>query len=320
MNPLFIPTPQDEDLRLESSATKTADFAGTTKTRTGFAPGGIGQPAAAVVQVSAATRDGEVSAPVIVNASGAWADTVAGLADLGPLGIVPKRRTAIIVEPPIGQDSRRWPGVLDVRETWYIKPEAGKLMCSPGDETPTRALVWTLVVLALLLVAAFLFARYLARPLRELTTAVERVGRGEPASPLPEGGPSEIAAMNRGFNAMTANLARMEQDRALLLAGVSHDLRTPLARLRLGVEMSAPGSHVSLCIGPAKEPPARLHIAFVARTREQVDAFHRAALAAGGQDNGAPGLRPTYHPNYYAAFVIGPDGHNVEMVCHEPQA
>ena len=88
----------------------------------------------------------------------------------------------------------------------------------------------------------------------------------------------------------------------------------------LGVEMSAPGSHVSLCIGPAKEPPARLHIAFVARTREQVDAFHRAALAAGGQDNGAPGLRPTYHPNYYAAFVIGPDGHNVEMVCHEPQA
>jgi two-component system osmolarity sensor histidine kinase EnvZ len=110
---------------------------------------------------------------------------------------------------------------------------------SPADETPTRALVWTLIVLALLLAAAFVFARYLARPLRELTAAVERVGRGESAPPLPETGPSEIAAVNRGFNAMTTSLARNEQDRALLLAGVSHDLRTPLARLRLGVEMSA---------------------------------------------------------------------------------
>ena len=107
-----------------------------------------------------------------------------------------------------------------------------------ADEMPTRAVVWTLVVLAFLLAAAFVFARYLARPLRELTAAVARVGRGEASSPLPETGPSEIAAVNRGFNAMTANLRRNEQDRALLLAGVSHDLRTPLARLRLGVEMS----------------------------------------------------------------------------------
>jgi len=111
---------------------------------------------------------------------------------------------------------------------------------APGDDGPTRALVWTLVVLALLLVAAFLFARYLARPLRELSGAVARVGRGELPAPLPESGPTEIAAVNRGFNTMTANLHRMEQDRALLLAGVSHDLRTPLARLRLGVEMSTP--------------------------------------------------------------------------------
>jgi D-arginine dehydrogenase len=84
------------------------------------------------------TRAAEVTAPVIVNASGAWADIVAGLAGLAPLGIVPKRRTAIIVEAPQGQDSRHWPGVLDVRETWYMKPEAGKLMCSPGDETPSE--------------------------------------------------------------------------------------------------------------------------------------------------------------------------------------
>jgi len=108
---------------------------------------------------------------------------------------------------------------------------------APADEFPTRALVWTLIVLACLLAAAFLFARYLARPLRDLSGAVARVGRGETPPPLPETGPTEIAAVNRGFNAMTASLHQMERDRALLLAGVSHDLRTPLARLRLGVEM-----------------------------------------------------------------------------------
>lgn len=60
------------------------------------------------------------------------------------------------------------------------------------------------------------------------------------------------------------------------------------------------------------------HYAFTARNRAEVDAFHAAALAAGGRDNGAPGLRPHYHPNYYGAFVFDPDGNNVEAVCHEP--
>jgi two-component system osmolarity sensor histidine kinase EnvZ len=111
---------------------------------------------------------------------------------------------------------------------------------APADDASPRALIWLLVVLALLLTAAYGFARYLARPLRQLTAAVGRVGRGESAPPLPETGPSEIAAVNRGFNTMAANLRRIEEDRALLLAGVSHDLRTPLARLRLGIEMTAP--------------------------------------------------------------------------------
>lgn len=62
------------------------------------------------------------------------------------------------------------------------------------------------------------------------------------------------------------------------------------------------------------------HYAFVADSRAQVDAFHAAALAAGGRDNGAPGLRPHYHPDYYGAFVIDPDGNNVEAVCHKPEA
>ena len=59
-----------------------------------------------------------------------------------------------------------------------------------------------------------------------------------------------------------------------------------------------------------------LHVAIVAKDRAAVDAFHREALAAGARDNGAPGLRTLYHPNYYAAFVLDADGHNIEAVCH----
>lgn len=86
-----------------------------------------------------------------------------------------------------------------------------------------------------------------------------------------------------------------------------------------GVELASPASIASLCLHQTAEKPAHLHVAFAAKTREQVDAFHRAALEAGGTDNGAPGLRPRYHANYYAAFVLDPDGHNLEAVCHEPE-
>ncbi|HKE94447.1 MAG TPA: VOC family protein [Povalibacter sp.] len=67
--------------------------------------------------------------------------------------------------------------------------------------------------------------------------------------------------------------------------------------------------------GQPNQPP--IHVAFRAASRAIVDAFYRAALAAGGRDNGPPGLRPHYHPNYYGAFVLDPDGHNIEAVCHQ---
>jgi catechol 2,3-dioxygenase-like lactoylglutathione lyase family enzyme len=86
-----------------------------------------------------------------------------------------------------------------------------------------------------------------------------------------------------------------------------------------GIELCSE-EDVSLCLFQTEEKPAHLHLAFVAENRQQVEAFYRAALEAGGKDNGAPGLRPRYHPNYYAAFVIGPDGHNIEVVCHAPEA
>jgi catechol 2,3-dioxygenase-like lactoylglutathione lyase family enzyme len=62
-----------------------------------------------------------------------------------------------------------------------------------------------------------------------------------------------------------------------------------------------------------------IHVAFAAPDRKTVDAFYAAAIAAGGKDNGKPGLRENYHPNYYGAFVIDPDGHNIEAVCHKPE-
>ena len=99
-----------------------------------------------------------------------------------------------------------------------------------------------------------------------------------------------------------------------------------LEPLGVGVVMEGPhglgigrAGKPSLWLFQTTEKPAHLHIAFVADNREQVQAFYKAALAAGGKDNGGPGLRPHYHPNYYGAFVIGPDGHNVEAVCHKPE-
>jgi catechol 2,3-dioxygenase-like lactoylglutathione lyase family enzyme len=71
-------------------------------------------------------------------------------------------------------------------------------------------------------------------------------------------------------------------------------------------------------IGAGGKPKGGTHVAFTAPTRADVDSFYRAALAAGGRDNGSPGLRPHYHPNHYGAFVLDPDGNNVEAVCRRP--
>ena len=103
-----------------------------------------------------------------------------------------------------------------------------------------------------------------------------------------------------------------------------------LAPLGIRVHMRFKGSEGSVAGLGIDEPSlwigdggklrgGRLHIALRATTRSAVDAFYVAAMAAGGKDNGAPGLRINYHPNYYAAFVFDPDGHNIEAVCHRPE-
>lgn len=75
-----------------------------------------------------------------------------------------------------------------------------------------------------------------------------------------------------------------------------------------------------LWFGEGSQPQSPMHIAFSARNRAEVDAFYDAAIAAGGKDNGPPGIREIYHPYYYGAFVICPNGHNIEAVCHSPDA
>ncbi|MBB6488753.1 VOC family protein [Rhizobium lusitanum] len=80
------------------------------------------------------------------------------------------------------------------------------------------------------------------------------------------------------------------------------------------------GSKAFFWIGQRDGQQTGTHVAFTAQGRDVVDQFHRAALAAGGVDNGAPGLRPHYHASYYGAFILDPDGHNIEVVCHFPVA
>ncbi len=97
---------------------------------------------------------------------------------------------------------------------------------------------WGAALLALALAGAWLIASAIARPLRALTAAAARVGRGQAPEPLPEAGPLELRSLSSAFNRMARDLAGLERERATVLAGISHDLRTPLARLRLELEMS----------------------------------------------------------------------------------
>lgn len=83
------------------------------------------------------TRTGALHADIVVNAAGAWADTIAAMAGVAPVGLVPKRRTAMLVAPPEGHNPDGWPMIVDIDEQFYMKPDAGKLLLSPADETPS---------------------------------------------------------------------------------------------------------------------------------------------------------------------------------------
>ena len=115
-------------------------------------------------------------------------------------------------------------------------------------------LIWGLGALVAAMLGAYLIASRMGKPLRQVARAAKLVGSGQTPPPLDESGPQEIAVVAHAFNQMTGDLARTDADRALILAGVSHDLRTPLARLRLGVEMSgAPEDEVTAMVSDIEE-------------------------------------------------------------------
>ncbi|WP_205697618.1 VOC family protein [Conexibacter sp. SYSU D00693] len=113
---------------------------------------------------------------------------------------------------------------------------------------------------------------------------------------------------------LNLHVSDMERSRAFYRAAVA-----PLGFTELVHEewvLFGPEGAQDLCLVPHADPQP-VHVALAAASRLEVDAFHAAALAAGGTDNGAPGLRPQYHAGYYGAFVLDPDGHNLEAVFHE---
>jgi two-component system, OmpR family, osmolarity sensor histidine kinase EnvZ len=122
---------------------------------------------------------------------------------------------------------------IDEDEFWVMLPRERFEL-----ELGLQWLGWGLALLALALAGAWLIASNLARPLAALTRAAERIGRGEPHHPIAEEGPRELRTLAAAFNRMARDLDSMERERAMVLAGISHDLRTPLSRMRLALEMS----------------------------------------------------------------------------------
>ncbi len=118
------------------------------------------------------------------------------------------------------------------------------------------------------------------------------------------------------FDHLTLSTSDYEASKRFFLSALEPMGVEIVAESQLGIELSCDGKS-SLCIRRKEEAPTQIHLAFVAQSRKQVDDFFRAALTAGATDNGAPGIRSEYSGSYYAAFVIGPDGHNIEAVYHE---
>jgi len=111
--------------------------------------------------------------------------------------------------------------------------------------------------------------------------------------------------------------ARAFYDKALAPLGLKRMM--DLTAEQVGQPSSGYGDGKRCCFWIDTKPMLKLHFAFAAKNRATVDAFHKAAIAAGGKDHGAPGPRPQYHKDYYGAFVLDPDGHNVEAVCRLPE-
>jgi len=164
------------------------------------------------------------------------------LAPLRPEGTL--ERVAARVRAQLGKTTRFAAARDGMRGFWvsfFIDEDEFWVMLPRERFEPELGLGWLGwggALLALALLGAWLIASRIARPLAGLAEAARRIGRGEAPAPLPEGGERELRTVQTAFNRMAGDLASMERERAMVLAGISHDLRTPLSRLRLALEMS----------------------------------------------------------------------------------
>ncbi len=218
---------------------------------------------------------------------------------------------------------------IEADEYWVMLPRS-----RIERQLALQWLGWAGLTLALALAGAFLIVVHLRQPLAALARAAAEIGRGRLPPPLAESGPGEIETVSRAFNQMTRDLARLEDDRALILAGVSHDLRTPLARLRLGLEMAGIDSQlksgmavdideIDRIIGQfldfartaGGEPPAPTDLADLAR---EVAARYRElghALAAEIEPTPAIALRPLAVRRLIANLLDNAFRHGGTAVC-----
>lgn len=169
-----------------------------------------------------------------------------------PLVALPDGATMQIVQEQVRRrlgDDTRFTGELYGQPGFYVSfqldemdPEDQYWIMLPSERVrrimATRWIGWGVIAILGSLVAAWLLVLSIGRPLKALEYAARAIGRGEHVPPLSEQGPEEVATLAAAFNQMSRDLEQLDSDRALILAGVSHDLRTPLARLRLGLEMS----------------------------------------------------------------------------------
>jgi two-component system osmolarity sensor histidine kinase EnvZ len=147
-------------------------------------------------------------------------------------------------DPITGNTWVRFP--VDADSYWLIMPRDHLI---PPPPFPYDLMIWVILGLVISAGGAYLVLFGLNRQLRDVLDAARAIGRGDIPKPLKETGPEEIRDLGRGFNQMTEGLSRLDAERRLMLAGISHDLRTPLTRMRIGAELLANGSDPNLCKG-----------------------------------------------------------------------